>query len=199
MDDLWWHLPDKFVNQQTNYSSTCTTYVRNDNLLTNTAVQCWYVNGSGGACSVRETLHFSNGQTASVAANGNFTVYGPTISLEALTAEQQDRYYTIDYANDLTCKLKLGENDDSGDGTMRFTVDIWSQYSGSFGLTQLITANYSNPLFIFSVERCDGSEIIADKKTFIPAIILSQTVRLFQMVLLIWMTAQVKYGCHLTS
>jgi hypothetical protein len=27
-----WNLPGKFVNQPTNYSSTCTTYVENDTM-----------------------------------------------------------------------------------------------------------------------------------------------------------------------
>jgi hypothetical protein len=78
--DIRWHLPDKYVNQATNYSATCTTYVRNDDLLTNSAIQCWYVNLPGGACSVGETLQFANGQYVSIAAAGSFTVYRPQIS-----------------------------------------------------------------------------------------------------------------------
>jgi hypothetical protein len=78
-DSILWHLPDKFVNQATNYSSTCTTYVKNNDLLTNATTQCWYVRDPGGACSVREALHFSNGQSVNVAAAGNFTIYRPSV------------------------------------------------------------------------------------------------------------------------
>jgi hypothetical protein len=104
------------------------------------------------------SLQFPNGQTAKLAMMGRFTIYRPTIWLEPLTDDEQNRFYTISYANPLTCKLKLGANDDTGDGTMRFTVDVKSQYSGALYLTQLIRANYSNPAYDFAVERCDGTE-----------------------------------------
>jgi hypothetical protein len=41
---------------------------------------------------------------------------------------------------------------------MRFGVNINSKYPGAIGLTQLITANYPNPVYNFTEERCDGSE-----------------------------------------
>ena len=85
IDNVWWHLPDKYVNQQSNYfaigySAICTTYVKNENLLTNTTIPLWYVNGQGGACSFREMLHFSNGQSVNIAAAGHFTVYRPSVT-----------------------------------------------------------------------------------------------------------------------
>jgi hypothetical protein len=153
-----WTLPDKYVNRPTNYSATCATYVKNTDLLTNRVNQCWYVNGSGGTASIGMSLQFANGQTASIAAKGDFTIYRPRIWLGPYDPGEENHYYTISYANEATCKLKLGENDDSGNGAMRFDVDINSKYSGSIGLTQLITANYSNPTCIFSDERCDGTE-----------------------------------------
>ena len=42
-----WMLPGAYVNQQTNYSTNCTSYVRNDNLLTQYLQHCWYVNDPG--------------------------------------------------------------------------------------------------------------------------------------------------------
>ena len=66
-----WSLPGKFVNQPTNYSSTCPTYVRNDDLLQNTnQTSCWFVNEPGGTVIVGMSLKFDNGQTASVSADG---------------------------------------------------------------------------------------------------------------------------------
>ena len=81
IDNLWWHLPATFVNQQTNYSPTCTTYVLNNNLVAANPMPCWFVTGGGGACSFRETLNFPNGQIVNLAASGNFTVYRPSVIL----------------------------------------------------------------------------------------------------------------------
>ena len=68
------------MNKATNYSSTCTTYVRDDNLLTNPIISpVWYVNGKGGDCSARETLLFANGQSVNIAAVGSFKIYRPSI------------------------------------------------------------------------------------------------------------------------
>jgi hypothetical protein len=160
-----WHLPGKFVNKETNYSdsATCTTYVRDDALLSlwgaNSDTSCWFVNKPGGMASVVINLHFSNGQYVSVAAMGKFDIVRPTIWLEPLSNDWQNHYYTITTnVVGLYALLKLGKNDGSGDGSMRFYIDINSKYGGAIGLTQLITANYSNPTYMFSHERCDGSE-----------------------------------------
>ena len=77
-----WQLPPKFVNWQTNYSSTCTNYVWNDDLLQNTnQVSCWFVNGNGGRVGVHLNLHFNNGQYANALASGNISVYRPKMVL----------------------------------------------------------------------------------------------------------------------
>jgi hypothetical protein len=70
-------LPDKYVNEAYQYSTYCTSYRKNTDLLTNLINHCWYVNGQGGTVGVGMNLKFSNGQTASVAAMGDFTVYRP--------------------------------------------------------------------------------------------------------------------------
>ena len=76
-----WSLPAKFVNQQTNYSATCSTYVENDNLLQNTNVtSCWFYNGTGGKVSVGLNLLMDNGQSVNVAAFGNISVYRPSVN-----------------------------------------------------------------------------------------------------------------------
>lgn len=79
-----WNLPGKFVNEAYSYSGSCTSYRVNSALLDITGngtpgTSCWYVNQPGGTVGVNANLHFSNGQYVSVAANGDFTVYRPTI------------------------------------------------------------------------------------------------------------------------
>jgi hypothetical protein len=75
-----WNLPGKFVNEQ-HSSDTCPRYQRIDDLLTNWVTQCWYVNQPGGNVSIGPSLRFSNGQKASVAAAGSFTIYRPQMTL----------------------------------------------------------------------------------------------------------------------
>ena len=75
-----WTLPPKFVNQPTNYSATCQTWVENDMLLQNTnQTSCWFYNGTGGKVVVGMNLLFLNGQTASIAADGSFSLVKPAI------------------------------------------------------------------------------------------------------------------------
>ena len=141
IDNVWWHLPDKYVNQQTNYSTNCTSYVRNDNLLTNTAIQCWYVNGDGNtnACSVRETLHFANGQSVNIAAAGSFTVYRPQVTQFTPLPP-----FTPMISTNALGYLVLGLGDQAtGDGYMWFkaAVESKSPYLGSAGWTQLANRN----------------------------------------------------------
>jgi hypothetical protein len=171
-----WHLPGKFVNQPWQrsivendqpYSYGSLNYRRDDNLLINrNETACWYVNKPGGTASIRMVLHFSNGQYVVIAAGGDFTIYRPRIWLEPLRPEEQIRYYTMSWKNPVTCKLKLGENGDAVEGIMRFVVNMNSRYSGAAGLTQLITANYQNPAYMFSDERCDGSEFYDGPRDF---------------------------------
>jgi len=136
-----WHLPDKYVNQQTNYSATCMTYVRNDNLLTNTSVQCWYVNQPGGACSVRETLHFANGQAVNIAAAGSFTVYRPQKNNENMNQDlvTPNLYPNIPspplYATNVNGMLQLG---DPQGGYARFWATYYSSYPGEFQEAQIV-------------------------------------------------------------
>jgi hypothetical protein len=95
VDNVWWHLPDKYVNEQWQNQMWVSTdpmlgvgywqpygsvnYRINSGLLTSNSTSCWYVNGSGGACSTREMLHFSNGQSVNIAAAGSFTVVKPAL------------------------------------------------------------------------------------------------------------------------
>ena len=167
VDNIWWHLPDKYVNQQTIYSATCTNYVRNDNLLTNTAIQCWYVNGNGQPqdCSVRESLHFSNGQSVNIAAAGSFKVYRPSVS--AAIDDDTTPSFFAGYSGSVP-GIQLGGDHDPRDGnhamTYTVTYDTTSAsttYTGQGGMVQLLTANFSaRPSKTFSDWRLDGNDVL---------------------------------------
>ena len=140
IDGVWWHLPDKYVNQAVNYSATCTNYVKNTDLLTLPSTPCWYINQPGGACSVRQTLHFANGQSVNLAAVGNFTVHRPTISNFQKGAHGFD-------------KTAIGLQ-----GSMTWNVKINSKYNGFIGVTQIINCNNPNSdYYTGGVDVLDGN------------------------------------------
>jgi hypothetical protein len=135
-----WTLPQKYVNHTwQNYvvdpATGVPTFFGSHNydilpsLLENTVqTSCWYVNKPGnqgqGHVSVGLNLKFSNGQIASVAANGDFTVYRPSVN-------QPITYQT--YGAGISGGMLSLEN-----RQMRFDVTINSKYPGNFGLTQLV-------------------------------------------------------------
>jgi hypothetical protein len=129
-----WTLPPKYVNESYQYSDTCETFRQNGRWLTNNPTWCWYVNQPGGRVSMWQNLHFSNGQYVSVAAEGNFTVYRPSVN----PLVPFGPYAAGDPTDDW---LSL-EN-----GPMRFDVSINSKYLGKFGLTQLV--NYYAQTIVF--------------------------------------------------
>jgi hypothetical protein len=159
-----WNLPGEFVNEPYQYSSTCASYRRDSSLLQNTnTTSCWFINKPGGAVSVGMNLLFANGQTASIAADGSITVYRPTATMFSI---QEPRYYTLSNTNLPATTLKLGDQGgDSDNGSMFYKVNVNSKYNGNANFTQLITADYSNPVYIFSVEECDGTEFYNDPST----------------------------------
>jgi len=132
--DIRWSLPGKYVNQPTNYSSTCLTYVKNTDLLTNWVQQCWYVNQPGGNASVGMMLHFANGQSTFVEAKGSFTVFRPSVSFgsDPLWPAPRTPMVTNGW-------LELG-NDLNGYGIVAFKAAVTSKANfsdGSANWTQL--------------------------------------------------------------
>lgn len=115
----------------------------------------WFLNSFRDGPGMWQHLHFSNSQYVGIAAKGDITVYRPKIWAES---NYPTPYYTINYPNDLTCDLKLGDIGQNGNGDMLFYTDLNSKYDGFAGLTQLVTADYSNPAYMFYNERCDGKE-----------------------------------------
>lgn len=120
----------------------------------NLSTGCWYINKlDGGTASVNANLRFSNGQTASVAADGKLSVFRPTAEIIRTDAPF---FYTLSNTNILTSTLKLGDSE--GNGSMSYWVGVHSKYSGSANITQLVTMGCSDPFYNFSDERCDGTE-----------------------------------------
>jgi hypothetical protein len=139
-----WNLPGNFVNEPFPYSSSCTSYRRNDNLLAitgqNLTTPCWYVNQPGGTVGVNANLHFSNGQYVSVAADGNFTIYRPTVS---------------SFHNDGNGfeKTTFGLQ-----GTMVWDATIDSTYNGFIGVTQIISCDNGNSdYYTLGLNLLDGN------------------------------------------
>jgi hypothetical protein len=168
-----WHLPDKFVNEQFQYSPTCTSYRRNDDLLTNQTTSCWYVNGNGGTAGVWLNLQFSNGQTVSMAAMGNFTIFKPAISLSQ-AANVNPSFYVGQKLYSFLPYVKLGGDDDPrNDGPHDMEYDIFynaGTYSGTGGIVQLLTMNYSGPTGpVFSDWRLDGSTVMYTTNSIAPS------------------------------
>lgn len=165
-----WLLPGMFVNDWYEYSDTCLTYRKIPDLLTNWSTSCWYVRDIPNAiATIKAKLQMSNGQQLQIQSSGEFSVFRPHVTVKQIHGP---RYYTIDDKFGFfpgTCKLKLGMNDESGDGEMFYELYVYSKpvnshplFSGDANITQLITAHYSNPIAVFSDERCDGPELYND-------------------------------------
>jgi hypothetical protein len=170
-----WSLPTKYVNESWQETQSIVdpgtglgtavpygsvNYDISTSLLQNTnKTSGWFVNTNDGHASVSLNLKFQNGQYASVAANGDFTVFRPTAEI---TRIDEPRYYTLSNTNLPATTLKLGNA--SGDGSMYYQVKAHtkSPFYGNVNMTQLIRADYSDPVYDFSVERCDGSEFYND-------------------------------------
>ena len=133
-----WSLPGQYVNQQTNYSTNCTTYVRNDDLLADYEQQCWYTHDPGGTVSVGLNLHMPNGSYVGVAADGNFTVYRPQKVQFTSYPPFNPTIYTNKYGFSV---LGLGDWD-TKEGIMAFQAVVQSKkpYLGSTAWTQLVNA-----------------------------------------------------------
>jgi hypothetical protein len=132
IDNTWWHLPDKYVNEPYQYSSVCTSYQQDADLLTNLVQQCWYVNGPGGACSTRETYIFPNGQSVNIAATGSFTVYRPSAKNEVT--------HPGDVSLDGTIYLQ--------DAPVDFDAHVQSQFPGQANWTQLVNRNCQEAFYL---------------------------------------------------
>jgi len=157
--DIRWSLPDKYVNEAYPYSSTCTSYRQNTDLLTNSVQQCWYVNLPGGKVSVGMMLHFANGQSVFVEAKGNFTVYRPSVNFiypHPLYPAPMTPMLTNGF-------LELGnDRDNYGIAAFEATVTSTNTFPGQANWTQLcnrstIYATYTLGYWMDNATNFNGS------------------------------------------
>lgn len=187
-----WTLPAKYVNQPFYYSTAsspaCQSYTINNAFLGNNPTYCWYVNKPGGTVSVWQSLHFTNGQYASVAASGSITIFRPTVTaaLDAGTTPSFFAGYNYSLPG-----IKLGGDGDprSGGHAMAYdvTYDTTSDnsgivYTGTGSIAQLIgNANFKGtPSKTFSDWRLDGNTVAYESATINPDHYPPQTVVPFQ-------------------
>ncbi|MDR3563201.1 MAG: hypothetical protein P4N59_17460 [Negativicutes bacterium] len=138
-----WHLPENFVNESYSYSSSCTSYRRNSDLLEKPSTQCWYVRDPGGACSIGMNLKFANGQIVNIAREGNFVIYRPEISA----------FHKIDNGFTAT-RTTLN-------GIMEWDATIDSDFPGSIGVTQIINCNnWQSTYYTGGLNLIDGASEI---------------------------------------
>jgi hypothetical protein len=147
--DIRWHLPDKYVNEQYDYSSTCMSYRQNADVLTNSAIQCWYINLPGGACSVREILTFPNGQSVNIAAKGDFTVYRPQKVGENMSQDFLNPTLNIPSPTLFATNVNISGNNnlelgDSQGGYARFWAEYNSAYPGEFQEAQIVQSYHKS-------------------------------------------------------
>ena len=146
-----WTLPGEFVNEPYAYSSTCTSYDINNNLLANTSTtSCWFINKPGGKVVVGMNLLFSNGQTVSLTPEGDVSIFRPVIS----DFVDEPPAYVTNVTVDGTLSLSLGDGNSHGD--MQYVVSVLSSYDGEFGIVQLINRNASNGSIYSDTLGTDG-------------------------------------------
>jgi hypothetical protein len=156
-----WNLPGKFVNQETNYSPTCTTYVRNDDRLLNTnRTAGWFYNTNDGHVSVGLNLKFNNGQYASIARNGDFTVYRPQFIGIA-----NKSFAEVKVVGD---RLGVGNGTDAtNSGDMSFNVIVQTSVAGNVNCLQLASEDrdYDTTIVTSQCFSTDGQYWLDNNQT----------------------------------
>ena len=132
---VMWGIGGKYINNyyQPSCSSCSVVYTNDTSIMTNEYVTLWWVSGDSTnpptyTASFGEGLTFANGQSVSVAANGNIKMYRPTVNPVMPYGPFGAAFYTNDYPNYLWLD----------GGPMKFDVSISSKYHGNFGLSQLV-------------------------------------------------------------
>jgi hypothetical protein len=163
-----WKLPAKYVNEEWQHFTTLPSespeippmtvyygsvnYRINSGLLENTnQTSCWFVNGSGGRVSVGMSVLFSNGQSVSVAGNGNVAIYRPTV----FNLNPGNAYVVIDTNYAPEVYLGVGDSDSSGLGSMTWdlTFGVKPIYRGTVSYLQLINRSWSWDIETFNLPR----------------------------------------------
>lgn len=109
-------------------------------------------------------LESVNGESITVEDHGLIHVIKPQVTREPLSAVEANRFFALSLGGS---KLKLGKDDGSGEGFMRFRITVqaledeepWGQRIGRAGFANLtqVLENYETPYF-HKVNALDGSE-----------------------------------------
>ncbi len=163
-----WSLPTKYVNEQWQHLQWVVTepisgagywqpygsvnYRINSSLLENTnQTSCWFVNGNGGHVTVSLNLQLPNGQFVSVAANGDFSIFRPSVS-----SFVPDNPISVVLDTNSLPSIYLGLGDaGGGGGGMGWSLDVhWkTNCNGTFFFTQLIDREWSWDIATFHLPR----------------------------------------------
>lgn len=140
-----WTLPAKYVNAKLQYINGVTSpnYFVNDWLLQNTnQTSCWFVNGNGSHVLVGLNILFTDGQYASVAANGDITVYRPSFQ-DFSTANSGGGFTNSARTFIWDGNILSYGNESTGEHAQFWSAMINSKYNGAIGILQLVNAEYT--------------------------------------------------------
>jgi len=146
-------------------------YDRDAEVLKLAAPWAWWVTGGDKNVKLDLTVHFDNGQSATVPAWGKFGMFRPCVSREPFDKNVEPSFYAVGSANPFAPPhIALGGDEDPRqDGKihqMTFYVKFDAgAYSGTGSLVQLLTMDYSAPFLnpldppSFSDWRLDGASV----------------------------------------
>lgn len=148
-----WTLPGEYVNERwQNYYANpegplqyygSVNYRIDSTLLANAVItNCWYINTPGGTVTMWQNLHFTNGQYASIAVDGDITVYKPQVTFPFLPANIPNIIPRL-----TATWLELGDRNAIPTGTAEFGALILSEppFTGAVNWTQLIRRSVTYP------------------------------------------------------
>jgi len=172
-----WSLPEKFVNEKWQHTYLVPdgdntvevpygseNYRINSSLLKNTnQTSCWFVNKPGDHVSVGLNLKFSNGQTASVAARGDLTVYRPKITNLVVSGNPIVGFGT-DGGIFIGVSESYGSTRHEMDWDLYVDVDL-IDYPGTLSYLQLINDNESYNYNYLPIHHSTSGEYWLDNST----------------------------------
>jgi hypothetical protein len=183
--DFVWRLPDKYVNARRKHLAnlqvevtTChpATTIRLPNgtwspeffvysdVLQLKDTGAWWYSGGTKRNTCRWEMEFSNRQTATVIVSGLMNMHRPTVDIVPRTPDEDNRFFVFRSWDELGLFTGIYYGDpnfDDGRGTMRYSVNVHSEFRGRGTFTQVANVDYSN--FAFQIaDALDGPEFYND-------------------------------------
>lgn len=149
-----WDLSTKFVNHSAHPCSSCSVNYDIDlSLLDVETPSVWYVSGGDKNAYVHVFLHFSNGQSATVDASGQFSMFRPQI----LGHEQVSQGAVELNTNNLPT-VKLGMLAPGSD-FIRWTTDVGldTRFSANLFHVQLVDWESMYDIGLYCIAKYDGT------------------------------------------